>query len=56
MGVRCPLCGKEHAGIDRVMTAVNTMLQQVHDYEHKPQQTPVLLRPQLTIVKPHHAA
>jgi hypothetical protein len=56
MGMLCPLCGKEHVGVERVMAAVNTMLQQVHDYEHRPPQTPVLLRPQLTVVKPSHAA
>jgi hypothetical protein len=56
MGVRCPLCGLEHVGVERVMAAVTYMLRQVNDYEHKQPPIPVLLRPQLTVVKPSHAA
>jgi hypothetical protein len=56
MGLLCPLCGKEHAGIDRVMSAVLTMLHQVNAWEHKQPPVPVLLRPRLTVVPAKHAA
>jgi hypothetical protein len=56
MGMLCPLCGKEHVGVERAMAAVTYMLQQVHDYEHKQPPVPVLLRAQLTVVKPRHAS
>jgi hypothetical protein len=51
MTVLCPLCGKEHTGIDRVQAAVLVMLEQVHAWE-RAQQVPALLRPRLTVVPP----
>jgi hypothetical protein len=49
MSVLCPLCGKEHIGIERVQEALLVMLEQVHAWEQA-QQVPVLLKPRFTVV------
>lgn len=52
MGVLCPLCGKEHIGIDRVLLAVQEMLVQVHVYEQRQAEAQVarLLKPRYVVV------